>query len=496
MILGKLCLETMRLEDITKLIQPILVRGPVSADIEGIAYDSRQVRPNYLFVAIRGEKVNGEDYIDDAIRRGAVAVVSEVDAWHKRTVAHIHVDDARLALAEISSAYYGHPSQRLELFGITGTNGKTTTSFMIRHILEMAGRASGLIGTVRYEIGPRVIPATRTTPEAPDIHFMFDQMLRTGCESAVMEVSSHALDQKRVWGIAFDVGIFTNLSHDHLDYHGSMQSYFNTKCQLFRSLGQLGKSATAVINMDDPWGMQIASINGLNARLLTYGEHPGAMVQASNVELSSTGSRFDLESPWGSCPVSLNMPGRHNISNALAAIAAAAVRNIPLSTIVAALADMPQVPGRLQMFKGAKDVNVYVDYAHTADALGRVLQTLREFTRGRVIVAFGCGGNRDKGKRPVMGAIASQYADHVILTNDNPRGEDPRVIIREIESGIRPGASYEVQPDRELAIARAIACAKPGDTVLVAGKGHENYQEFSGAIMPFDDGQVVQKYLI
>jgi len=452
MILGKLCLETMRLEDITKLIQPILVRGPVSCEIEGIAYDSRQVRPNYLFVAVKGEHVNGEDFIEDAIRRGAVAIVSEEDAWHKRSVAHIHVDNARLALAEISSAYYGHPSQRLELFGITGTNGKTTTSFMIRAILDKAGRHSGLIGTVRYEIGPRVIPATRTTPESTDIQFMFDQMIRSGCESAVMEVSSHALDQKRVWGIAFDVGIFTNLSHDHLDYHGSMQEYFNTKCQLFRSLGQLGKAATAVINMDDAWGMQIAGINGLNADLITYGEHPGAMVQATNVELSPSGSQFDLVSPWGECRVTVNLPGRHNISNALAAIAATAVRGIPLTVIVDALASMPQVPGRLQLFTGRNGVNVYVDYAHTDDALGRVLQTIREFSRGRIIVAFGCGGNRDAGKRPVMGAIASQYADHIIITNDNPRREDPMEIIRQIEGGLRPGVSYEIQPDRELAM--------------------------------------------
>lgn len=496
MILGNLCLETMRLEDITKLIQPILVRGPVSCDIEGIAYDSRQVRPNYLFVAVKGEHVNGEDYIDDAIRRGAIAVVSETDAWHKRSVAHIHVENARLALAEISSAYYGHPSQRLELFGITGTNGKTTTSFMIKSILEKSGRETGLIGTVRYEIGSRIIPATRTTPEATDIQFMFDQMIRGGSESAVMEVSSHALDQKRVWGIAFDVGIFTNLSHDHLDYHGSMENYFNTKCQLFRSLGQLGKASTAVVNIDDPWGMQITQVNGLNARLITYGEHPSAMVQATRVELSPDGSRFDVVTPWGEKSITLNIPGRHNISNALAAIAATGARDISLDVIAEALASMEQVPGRMQLFKGRNGVNVYVDYAHSDDALARALHTVKEFTKGRVITVFGCGGNRDKAKRPIMGAIASQYADHVILTNDNPRKENPIEIIQQIEAGIRTGGSYEIQPDRELAIAAAITRAKPGDTVLIAGKGHENYQEFASAITPFDDGHMVRKYLI
>lgn len=496
MILGKLCLETMRLEDITKLIQPILVRGSVNCDIEGIAYDSRQVRPNYLFVAVKGEHVNGEDYIDDAIRRGAVAVVSEQDTWPKRSVAHIHVDNARLALAEIASAYYGHPSQRLELFGITGTNGKTTTSFMVRSILDRAGRHSGLIGTVRYEIGARIIPATRTTPEAPDIQFMFDQMIRSGCESAVMEVSSHALDQKRVWGIAFDVGIFTNLSRDHLDYHGTMNAYFDTKCQLFRSLGQLGKSATAVINLDDPWGMQIASVNGLSAKLVTYGEHPSAMVQAVNIELSHDGSTFDLVSPWGEMPIQVNLPGRHNVSNALAALAATASRGVPLNVIADALKNMEQVPGRLQLFKGRNEVNVYVDYAHSDDALGRVLRTLREFSAGKIITVFGCGGNRDRTKRPVMGSVAAKFSDHVIITNDNPRREDPMAIIREIEAGIPADASYEVQPNRELAIAAAITMAKSGDTVLVAGKGHENYQEFASAVTPFDDSQVVRKYLL
>jgi len=495
MILGKLCLETMKLEDITKLIQPILVRGPIDQEIEGIAYDSRQVRQNYLFVAVPGGHVNGEDYIDDAIRRGAVAVVSQKDVWTKRSVAHIHVENARLALAEISSAYYGHPSQRLEMFGITGTNGKTTTSFMIRSILVKAGRPAGLIGTVRYEMGERVIPATRTTPEATDIQFMLDRMINSGCDSAVMEVSSHALDQQRVWGVAFDVGIFTNLSRDHLDYHGTMDRYFNAKCQLFRSLGQFGKSSVAVINMDDEWGMKIAAINGLQADLITYGEHPGAMVCATGIELGPDGSAFHVRTPWGEGRVELNMPGRHNISNALAAIAATGSRGVSLQVIIDAFRAMEQVPGRLQKFTSRRKVTVLVDYAHTDDALQRVLQTIREFSRGRVTVVFGCGGNRDVSKRPAMGAVAAQLADHVILTNDNPRHENPLDIIKQIEQGIPRGTSYEVEPDREFAIAAAIARARPGDVVLVAGKGHENYQEFANSITPFDDCQIVAKYL-
>lgn len=496
MILGKLCLETMRLEDITKLIQPILVRGPVNAEIEGIAYDSRQVRANYLFVAVKGGHLNGENYIEDAIRRGAVAVVSENDIWPSRRVAHIHVQNARLALAEISSAYYGHPAQHLELFGITGTNGKTTTSFMLRAILDQARRPSGLIGTVRYEVGERIIPAMRTTPEAPDIHFMLDQMLRAKCDSAVMEVSSHALDQQRVWGIPFDVGIFTNLTRDHLDYHITMENYFNAKCQLFRSLGQLGKSASAIINIDDPWGIRITNINGLSADLITYGEHPNAMVHVSGIELGPEGSRFHVSTPWGRAEIHLNMPGRHNISNALAAIGAAAVRGVSLREIADGLRTMEQVPGRLQRFTGRNGVHVLVDYAHTDDALRRALQTIREFCRGKVIVVFGCGGNRDTSKRPLMGAVAGQLADYTILTNDNPRQEDPLSIIAQIEQGMPRGSAYEIQPDREFAIAAALARAKPGDTVLIAGKGHENVQEFAHAVTPFDDGHVVRKYLM
>ncbi len=495
MILGKLCLETMRLEDITKLIQPILVRGPVDIEIEGIAYDSRQVRANYLFVALKGGQANGEDFIEDAIRRGAVAIVSELDCWPKRSVAHLHVENARLALAEISSAYYGHPGQHLELFGITGTNGKTTTSFMIRAILEQSNRPCGLIGTVRYEIGPRIIPASRTTPEAPDIHFMLDQMLRAQCVSAVMEASSHALDQNRVWGIPFDVGIFTNLSRDHLDYHGTMENYFNAKCQLFRNLGQLGKSAAAVINIDDPWGMRIASTNGLLAKIITYGEHPRAHVQAVDIELSTEGSRFHVISPWGEIDLHVNMPGRHNVSNALAAFTATAARGVPLPDIARALRTMDSVPGRLQRFTSSNGIHVFVDYAHTDDALRRVLQTIREFNRGKTLVVFGCGGNRDTSKRPLMGAAAAQLADYVILTNDNPRLEDPLAIIADIERGIPRGTTYEIQPDREFAIAAALARAKPGDTVLIAGKGHENYQEFAHAVTPFDDSHVVRRYL-
>lgn len=495
MILGKLWMETMRLESITRIIQPLTMRGSQDQEIEGVAYDSRQVKPGYLFVALRGEHENGMDYIDDAVRRGAVAIVSEAPLA-RRDVAHLMVDDARLALAEISSAYYEHPSEKLDMVGITGTNGKTTTAFMVKHLFEAAGRKSGLIGTVRYEIGKRVIPSSRTTPEAPDIHFMLDQMIRSRCTAAVMEVSSHALAQKRVYGVDFDVGVFTNLTRDHLDYHGSMEEYFRAKSRLFRGLGQMSKSACAVINLDDPWGMQLASVGGLNAELLLYGVHPGAAIRAEDLELQPMGSVFRLVSPWGDADVHLPLPGRYNVSNALAAMAAAGARGIPPEQMAEALRHLAPVPGRLQQLTGISGVHAFVDYAHTEDALANALRTLREITARRLIVVFGCGGNRDATKRPVMGAVASALADHVILTTDNPRKEDPEAILKEIASGMRTETSFDVRPDREDAIAAALGMARAGDVVLVAGKGHENYQEFADTVIPFDDVDVVKKYLI
>jgi UDP-N-acetylmuramoyl-L-alanyl-D-glutamate--2,6-diaminopimelate ligase len=495
MILGKLCMETMRLESITRVIQPITVRGPISAEIEGIAFDSRHVRENGLFVALRGQRADGAAYIEEAIRRGAVAVVSENDEWTRRNVAHIRVEDSRLALAEIACAFYNQPSSKLEAYGVTGTNGKTTTTFMIRGILTAAGRSPGLIGTIRYEIGERVIPATRTTPEAPDIHYMLDQMVRHGGRSVAMEVSSHALEQKRVWGVDFDVGVFTNLTRDHLDYHGDMGCYFAAKTQLFRSLGQFEKSATAAINIDDSWGMCLASTHGLKARLVTFGTHPGAMVRAEDVEFDGLRSSFRLRSPWGDADVALEMPGRFNVSNALAALAACGSQGIDPGLMAEALRHVGAVPGRLEPVPNRRGLHVYVDYAHTDDALANVLRTLREVSRRRLLVVFGCGGDRDRSKRPQMGAVAAQLADFAVVTSDNPRSEDAGAIIREIVAGMPPQGNYEVLPDRAAAIHRALEMAREGDTVLIAGKGHETYQETANRTIPFDDREVARTFL-
>ena len=354
---------------------------------------------------------------------------------------------------------------------------------------------TGLIGTVRYEIGERVIPASRTTPEAPDVQFMLDQMVRSGCRSAVMEVSSHALVQKRVYGCDYDVAVFTNLTRDHLDFHKTMDQYYQAKTLLFRSLGQLHKKATAVINIDDPWGMELASTNGMNAGLVTYGVHPSALVRAEDIELSARGTSFQFISPWGESTVLLPLYGRLNVSNALAAMSACAALGVDVPAMVRALGGMPPVPGRMELIPNAQGVFAFVDYAHTDDALQNALSTLSELKQKRLIVVFGCGGDRDKSKRPLMGAVAAQYADHAIVTSDNPRSEKPEAIIQDIVEGMGSGTVHDVVPDREEAIARAIGMAQPGDIVLIAGKGHENYQEFGKTIIPFDDRDVVRRYL-
>jgi UDP-N-acetylmuramoyl-L-alanyl-D-glutamate--2,6-diaminopimelate ligase len=494
-ILAKLYVEAMQLEYITKLVQPIRVRGTTQREIEGIAYDSRQVRPGYVFVALPGRRADGRAFMADAVKRGAVAVVTEGECEVPLGAVCLCVSDARQALAEMACAFYGNPSQRLRMIGITGTNGKTTTSYFCRDILTAAGYPAGLIGTISYQIGQRRIPAARTTPEAPDIQAMLDQIVRGGGRAAVMEVSSHGLDQKRVWGIDFDVGVFTNLSQDHLDYHGTMERYFAAKAQLFRSLGQMSKKAWAVINMDDSWGMRLADTGGWNAELVTYGLHPNAVVRAENVELSAEGSVFRLVTPCGAARVKLALPGAFNVSNALAAAAGCGVFGIPLDVMASALEGMRCVPGRLERVPVEKPFRVFVDYAHTPDALENVLETLRAITARRLIVVFGCGGDRDRGKRPLMGAVAARLADYVILTSDNPRREDPESILKEIEQGIPPGAPVEKFVNREEAIFRALQRAGDGDIVLIAGKGHETYQEFADTVVPFDDREVVKRLI-
>ncbi len=484
-----------KLDALLKGLEPLSVKGSRHVQLSGLAYDSRQVRPGFLFFALPGENRDGGEFLDDAVKRGAVAVVSEAERPGYRDVTQVCVRSAREAMARMAHAFYGDPSAALKMVGITGTNGKTTVSFMVRDLLTAAGLAPGLIGTIQYQMGERCIPATRTTPESLDLAAMLDQMVHAGSRGAVMEVSSHGLVQQRVLGIEYDVGVFTNLTRDHLDYHQTMESYFEAKALLFRSLGLGAKSATAVINADTEWGARLAVLPGLKAEVLAFGLEMEAQVRARDIHCSAGGSDFIADSPWGSERFHLNLLGRFNISNALAAASACGALGVPWKDCAEVLAAMKPVPGRLEQILNRKGLLVFVDYAHTDDALAHVLQTLREITARRLIVVFGCGGRRDRAKRPLMGAVAARLADFSIITSDNPRNEDPVEIVVQVASGFGFSETFVMEIDRRKAIARALAMAGEGDTVLIAGKGHENYQEFANTVAPFDDREVVRECL-
>lgn len=486
----------MKLSELLKKVQHLAVRGSPEREVNGIAYDSRKVAADMVFVAIPGAHCDGFEYAEEAIKRGATAVVTSHARLSTRDVTQIQVEDARQALAEISDAFYGHPSGPLTVVGVTGTNGKTTTAFMIRDVLESAGYAPGLIGTVQYEIGARVIPARRTTPEALEIQDYLNQMIRAGCRSVAMEVSSHALAQQRVSGVEFDVAIFTNLTRDHLDYHHTMDRYYEAKRRLFIGLGRGTKRAVAVINYDDPWGRRLAAEPDLRAEVITFGIEPGAMVQVVDMKLGPSGSECRLRTPWGEGVVRTPLLGRFNVQNVLGAYTAGRVLNIGEDALVRALAARTRVPGRLEEIPVDRGWRVFVDYAHTDDALANVLETLRRFTAGRLIVVFGCGGNRDQSKRPLMGEVASRLSDMAIVTSDNPRDEAPLAIISQICAGFGTRTNFEVVEDRAKAIAMALAVAREGDVVLIAGKGHETTQEIAGVQLLFDDRETVSKALM
>ena len=377
---------------------------------------------------------------------------------------------------------------------VTGTNGKTTTTFLIKHICEAAGLRCGLIGTVRYEIGERVLPALRTTPESLDLAELLAQIRDAGCRAAAMEVSSHALAQDRTRGLEWNVAVFTNLTQDHLDFHGTMASYFEAKAKLFTQLGAQQKKRTpvAIVNIDDRYGEQLLNKIDKNVRIITYGRSIRADFRASNPRVEFSGTSYQLDARGKSYLVRVPLIGTFNVSNSAAALAATNALGINLRDAVLSIGKSPQIPGRLELVPAKRQFQVFVDYAHTPDALGNVLRTLRELEPHRLITVFGCGGDRDRQKRPMMGDIVDQYADYAIITSDNPRTEDPDAIITEIEKGVR-STRYEKITDRTNAIDRAVALAQPRDIVLIAGKGHENYQEFADYTVPFDDVQVARR---
>ncbi len=487
--------RTMKLGRLLQALPAAELDGAASTEIAGLAYDSRAVQPGFLFFALPGEKTDGGLFIEEAARRGAAAVVHGKGVRLPRGLVGIQVECARTAMADLSAEFHGHSSEKLQVIGVTGTNGKTTTVFMIRDILREAGRECGIIGTIQYEFGSRLIAASRTTPESLDIQRIFFEARQAGCQAMAMEVSSQGLAAERLRGTRFAAAVFTNLSVDHLDFHKTMDAYFDAKKRLFDTLAGQSPEAPAVVNIDDAYGRRLAAEPHLAGRLVTYGCRPDAMVRAEDIRLSEASSAFRAVTPWGGVDVSLGFSGRFNVMNALAAIAVCGALGAPLAAMASALGRMGFVPGRLERIEDPKGRHIFVDYAHTEDALRNVLQTLRETTPGRLICLFGCGGNRDRSKRPRMGAAVSEVADLAIVTSDNPRNEDPQAIIEEILPGMDRGKPHRVEPDRAKAIRAALCEARAGDTVLIAGKGHEPYQEIAGRMLHFDDRETVREAL-
>ena len=475
-----------------------------AASVTSVTSDSREVARGSVFVALRGLKADGASYIHDALARGAIAVVAEIASPPGAPVPWVQVSDARLALAAVSATFYGNPSNDLVLVGITGTNGKTTTSYLLASIFEAAGMPCGRIGTVGYQVGSREVPASRTTPEAPALQRLLREMVDAGCSACVIEASSHALTLRRVDYLHLSAAIFTNLTRDHLDFHRDMEDYFHAKRRLFELLPPGG---IGVANLDDRRGSAFASSA---PRPVTYAIDAPADVRPGPLTLSLEGLTFEVRTPRGTLSLRSALVGRPNAYNIVAAVATAVALDLPFNAIQKGVANCALVPGRFQLVsEPADDVRVVVDYAHTDDALKNLLETARPLIAGRVITVFGCGGDRDRPKRPLMGAVAARLSDLVIITSDNPRSEDPAQIIEEIKRGIvmpadrvapRGQAGPQATPfvalvDRQAAIERAVQEARAGDLVLVAGKGHEKYQEIGGRVLPFDDVDVAKSAL-
>ena len=464
-------------------LRELMGNGAPEVEVSGLAYSSASVTPGTLFFCVPGFKVDGHDFAPDAVARGAVALV--VQRPLNLGVPEVQVDDVRAAMGPAAARFYGDPTKTLQVVGVTGTNGKTTTAFLMRSLLEAAGIRTGLLGTVTSVIAGREEPVERTTPEAIDLQGIFARMLRGGDRACVMEVSSHALHMHRVDGIHFAVRIFTNLTQDHLDYHGSMDAYYDAKKMLFTRAG-----GASIVNVDDPYGMRLA---GEIENPTTFALERDADFRAREVSFDVNGSTFTCQTPGGDVEITTRLPGLFNVQNALGAVAAARALDVPTDTIAAALAEAGRVPGRFEPIDEGQDFGVLVDYAHTPDSLENVLRAAREVTQGRLHVVFGAGGDRDTAKRPLMGRAAAEHADRLIVTSDNPRSEEPDSIVDMVMEGA-PAAERIV--DRRAAIARALETAEAGDVVVIAGKGHEQGQEFEdGRKEPFDDRDVARDAL-
>ncbi len=486
----------MRLYEILKGVETSDIDGDPEADVSGISYDSRKVKQGHIFIAFHGEKYDGHDFIADAINKGAIAIVCEKPSvsLQQSAVSLISVKDSREALAKISNNFFMRPSTKLDVIGITGTNGKTTTSYLIKSILESWGKTVGLIGTIQHMIKDETCSAVHTTPEALEFQELLHRMLGSGCTHVVSEVSSHALAQKRIDGTVFKACVFTNLTRDHLDFHKTMDDYFMAKERLFIEL--LSEDGTSVINFDDLYGRRLLSALGSRLSALrktfTYGLEAGSDIMAAEIVNSFDGLRFNILMNDKKYSVTSPLMGLPNVYNILSAAGAAASLGVPWDVILDGIKKAGTVKGRFEKVDMGQDFLAIIDYAHTEDALERLIYTARGLTKGKIITVFGCGGDRDRGKRPTMGSIATKLSDFVVITSDNPRSEDPEKIISEIEAGaVR--RNYLIEPNRKEAVKRSVMMASEGDVVLIAGKGHESYQETKGQRIKFSDREVLEE---
>lgn len=479
--------------------------GNLDIDANGIEYNSKKVTKGSIFVAIKGFKTDGTEYINEAVENGAIGVIVEDKTVKESKPAQylmldkkgivttaITVEDSRKALASLSADFYDHPSQELNVIGITGTNGKTTITYLLESILQSAGKQTGVIGTINYRFGKKVVPAMQTTPESLDLQKMFREMADNKITDCILEVSSHSLSLNRVYKTKFAVGIFTNLTQDHLDFHQTKENYFKTKEKLFTEY-DLKK---AVINIDDPYGKLIAEKTGAEKIRISIKEEGD--IRAKDIDMSIDGTSFTVKTPKGELQITSDLIGSYNIYNILCAIGAAIASDLPLEEIEKGINSLKCVPGRFQRIDEGQDFTVVVDYAHTDDALKNVVTAARELTDKRIITVFGCGGNRDRDKRQKMGEVVGRHSDYTIITSDNPRNEEPASIIAEIELGVKKvvdSDKYCMEIERQEAIAKAISMAEKEDIVIIAGKGHENYQQFKERRIHFDDCEVAQELI-
>ena len=489
-----------RVEDIVKVISPIRVEGPQTAEVCHITADSRTVQEGSLFICLVGATVDGHSFVEKAVQDGAVAVVVSKPVTVPDHVAVIYVEDTRQALQAAVPFFYDYPASKMRMIGVTGTNGKTTTTHIIAHLLRSQGYTVGVIGTVHILIDDQSYPIHNTTPDVADLQQILQQMVDAGVTHCIMEVSSHALALGRTAGVEYDTAVFTNLTQDHLDFHKTFDNYLAAKAKLFKQVSasyQVKEGKGAVINVDDAYGQSIVDVT--TSPMITYSTEGKGSMNASDLTITAKSSQFTLNYDGKSYPISTKIAGMFNVYNALAAVGATLYEGLSMEEIVKGLATFTAVPGRFELIEEGQDFAVVVDYAHTPDGLENILQTAKKIVENRILVVFGCGGDRDATKRPIMGRIAAQFGDRVFVTSDNPRTEDPVQIVKDVEVGVREGlhddVTYEVIVDRREAIHKAIAEATTGDVVIIAGKGHEDYQILKDETIHFDDREVAREAL-